>query len=172
MTAPEMISLYNNLYYVSMVVAVIGLVLAVFFYFYFDIHTIHALMTGKAKEDTIRRMAEQNAKTGNLRNQFLHTGPTGRTGRTSHTHKTESLTETIAAPVDHEAYSNPVIDAGLQGTPEGCETSILQSEAAQTVVLQSADPSAEETAVLNQVPTGIGFSITESTLVVHTNEII
>ena len=56
MNAVEMISLYGNLFYVSLAIAVVGLGLAVFFFFYFDIPTVHALMTGKAKEETIRRI--------------------------------------------------------------------------------------------------------------------
>lgn len=201
MNAVEMISLYSNLFYVSMAVAVVGLGLAVFFFFYFDIPTVHALMTGKAKEDTIRRMAEQNAKTGTLKNQYMHTGPTGRTGKTKATGNTGALTENVAQP---QVQQQPVYSG--QTAPlsqsDGSETSVLQTQAQETTILSNEVPETQvlyygsaETGVLSDeagatavlsapaafapqtpaqapVPAGFRFEVTESTLVIHTNEII
>lgn len=194
MDAIKMIELFGNLFYVSLAVAVVGLGLAVFFFFYFDIPTVYALMTGKAKEDTIRRMAEQNAKTGNLRHQYLHTGPTGRTGKTKHTGKTGGLTQNMApaqpqvvqppaaeqtAPVAQpERYETSVLQTPVE------ETSILREEVYETQVLGYADTQTGETAMLTnatyaaqaaapqQMPYGFHFNVTESTMVIHTNEMI
>lgn len=182
MNAVEMISLYGTLFYVSLAIAVVGLALAAFFFFYFDIPTVYALMTGKAKEDTIRRMAEQNAKTGNLRNQYIHTGPTGKTENTG------ALSRNVPQPGVQEQTA-PLAQ------PERDETSVLQTPAQETTILSQAAPETQvlrydgadsgETSLLNgsgayapqpaayqQVPAGFRFDVTESTLVIHTNETI
>lgn len=190
MNAVEMISLYGNLFYVSLAIAVVGLGLAVFFFFYFDIPTVHALMTGKAKEETIRRMAEQNAKTGTLKNQYIHTGPTGSTGKTKFAGITGSLTENV---VQQQPQSGMAGQTAPLAAPERYETSVLQTPTQETTVLSDVAAetqvlgygNAEEgaTAVLGsapvyepqpaqQIPNGFRFSVTESTLVIHTNEII
>lgn len=150
MSAVELISLYRTLFFVSLGIALLGLVLAVFFFFFFDIRTVYAMMTGRAKEQTVRRMAEQNAKTGNLRKQHIHTGPTGETGQTKGSAKVEVLIQPEA--------------------PAASETVVLQPDTAgETVVLENS--TADETAVLS-AHSGFCFDLTETTLVIHTNEII
>ena len=159
MNAVEMISLYGTLFYVSLGVALLGLALAVFFFFYFDIRTVYALMTGKAKADTIRRMNEQNQKTGNLRNAYIHTGPTGRTGKTTAT----------ASAVPAEAPEATAGQTAPLAPHDSMETTVLQQEdMAETTILQPEDTA--ETTVLGH--SGIRFDLTESTLVIHTDEII
>lgn len=161
----QLISLYSTLFYVSMAVAIVGLGLAVFFFWFFDIPTVYALMTGKAKENTIRRMAEQNAKTGTLRNQHIHTGPTGRTG------KTKSSAELVQQPQPAVEQTVPAAE------PEIDETSVLQNSV-ETVVLNQSGADAGETALLSAapapdpVPAGFRFCVTESTIVIHTDEMI
>lgn len=162
MSAIELIALYKRLFYVSLGVAVLGLVLAVFFFFFFDIRTVYALMTGKAKEKTVRRMAEQNAKTGNLRNQHIHTGPTGKTGRTG--------PKTAPAVAQPQAQATPAM--AVQPEP-AAETAVLQPEAGETSVLQS-DEAMGQTSILEKPDTkgSYRFDVTENTLVIHTDEII
>ena len=185
----DAIELYGTLFYISMAVAAVGLGLAVFFFFYFDIPTVHALMTGKAKEETIRRMAEQNAKTGNLRKQHIYTGPTGRTGKTKSTGNTGPLTQNVAQPPAQKAPAPGQTDS--LAVPERYETSVLQTPAqettvlrddvAQTQLLRQENMDAGATAVLSNAPAytpapqvsgGFRFVVTESTMVIHTDEII
>lgn len=165
MSAIELIALYKRLFYVSLGVAILGLVLAVFFFFFFDIRTVYALMTGKAKEKTVRRMAEQNAKTGNLRNQHIHTGPTGKTG------KTGVKREVVPPPKQPEGQSAGA--ANGQTEQAVSETTVLQPEAAQTTVLQDNDQ-VGQTSILEKPETkgSYRFDVTENTLVIHTDEII
>ena len=185
MNAVELIALYGNLFYVSVGIAVVGLGLAIFFFFYFDIPTVYALMTGKAKEDTIRRMAEQNAKTGNLRN------PYGVTGKNKAPGSTGPLTQNVSQPVQHTIQS-PVSDQTVPlAEPERYETSVLQTPVAETTILRDDapetqilgyEPEAGATAVLDKAPyvnepvapaySDFRFTLTENTLVIHTNEII
>lgn len=157
MDAVELIELYSTLFYVFSGLAALGLALAVFFFFYFDIPMIRAMMTGKAKQNTIRKMEEQNAKTGNLRFQYPGntgdmTGRTARTGKLGRTERTGGLSTPRPAPV-------PV-------QPEVQETAILAS----TPYPQSEE--LEQTAMLRPEPAGFRFEVTQSVVLIHTDEII
>lgn len=205
MNAVEMISLYGNLFYVSMAIAVVGLGLSVFFFFYFDIPTVYALMTGKAKEDTIRRMAEQNAKTGTLKNQYIHTGPTGKTGKNGNSGPmtqnvarsapqpvADGQTAPLAAPEQNETtilqtatQETTVLGGAVEETMvlggASADTMVLNAQGPETQVLGYGSEDAGATAVLSasayapqygQMSNSFRFDVTESTLVIHTNEII
>ena len=186
MSAAQQMDLFQTLMYVSMAIAVVGLGLAVFFFFYFDIRSVHALMSGKAKRDTIERMAEQHSKTGHLRmdSGSLHSG---------------GLTSGNLKPYTGSLIQNPsqVTTADIRPTdelpeqPEEREETVVLNEAEQTTVLNAAplteedDVFAGETRILSAparpepevkpacVPDpAFRFDITESTLVIHTNEIL
>ena len=156
MDAIELIKLYNTLFYVSLAVAILGFGLAVFFFFYFRIRDIRALMTGKARVETVRRIQEQNAKTGTLRAPVNATS--GNLGITEQTQKTK-------APPAENVYPETAV---LQNaTPE---TSVLGAYAEETVVLGTAAPA--QTVLLQHVDSPIQFELTESTIVIHTDEVI
>ena len=166
MSAFEQIQLFQTLFYVSLGVAVLGLILAVFFFFFFDIRSVYTLLFEKGKADTIRKMAEQNAKTGTLRR--YHTGNTGNTGNTGSTGNPDTL------PLTKDSASAP------QAQTEAAETVVLQPDAAETSVLAAAS---EATTVLQpaveaaprktpEVKSGIRFEVTENTILIHTDEFI
>lgn len=165
MDAIEKISLYGTMFYVFMGIAILGFVLAVFFFFYFDIPTVYAMMTGKAKRETVRRMEEENAKTGKLRNY-------GNTGKTGKARKAEAVN-----PATREHASSA---AGVEERPE---TSVLSSQTMETAVLhpdtQETEilstqyiPSADKTEILRMPAQDFLFQTTETTLVIHTDEMI
>ena len=52
---------------ISMIAAILGFALAVFFFFRFNIRGIFQLMTGRAKAKTVKNREERNEKTGKLR---------------------------------------------------------------------------------------------------------
>lgn len=160
MDAVQLIELYEVLFYVSLVLTVLGLGLAVFFFIYFDIRTAFAMETGKARNDTVRRMMEQNAKTGNLRN--IYTGNTGKTGATG---RTGSKRITHPAPKAEELSWQ---------APASVETTVLQPRAMEeTTLLQSqTEEAAEETVMLKRNTSGFRFQLTENTVVIHTDELI
>ena len=184
MNAAEQISLFNTLFYVSMSLTIVGLALAVFFFFYFDIPRVHAMMTGKAKRDTIRKMEEQNAMTGKLRMNYTgytgetgdpaRTGKLGRTGRTGRTGEIQEsrIQNPAPAPQQHDQETVTPETAVLQTNAP--ETEVLYENAGETAILGAAPVQEEagETAVLNHDLGGFRFQITETTLVIHTNEII
>ena len=179
MDAAAKMELFQNLFYVSTAVMVIGFGLAIFFFFYFDIRSVRALMTGKAKREVIQRMTEQNARTGTLR------ATTGST-RDPAVPVVQQPSQVVTADIQPTARTAaPEVAAETTVLVNNEETTILRNNE-ETTVLRGAAPvtapvpvyaeeSCGETTILSApgpaVP-AIRFDITESTLVIHTNEII
>lgn len=166
MEIQQLIDLFGALFYVSLAVAIIGLGLALFFFFFFDIPTIFAWKFGKLKRQTVTRMENQNAKTGRL----IHNPQSGNIKR--------------SGPVVIQPPAPPVVNAETTQLDGSNETSVLSEQVGETSVLGGKEA---ETSVLN--PRGAGvlakmeeqirsyvppirFEVTESTLVIHTEEII
>lgn len=170
MDAVELIQLYETLFYVSVALTVLGFGLAVFFFFFFRIPDVRALMTGKARADTVRRIEEQNAKTGTLRTPAP--GTSGEIGRSGRIGRTSRIGRAVIEPPPQPQQN------AEQSVQYSEETAVLQNDAADTSVL-ATDATVvlhrdhtEETTVLTRVPEGFRFNITEATLVIHTDEII
>lgn len=176
------ISLLNTLFYVSMGVAILGFALAVFFFFYFDIPTVYAMMTGKARKETVRRMEEQNARTGRLRTDHGHSGNIGKTGRFGKTGRTGKVRSAEVAHPEVPVYHAQPTPTAPQERMETSvlsqaapETNVLAASAAETAVLGHSAPAAQptdQTAILHPAANTIPFYMTETTLVIHTDEII
>ena len=180
MDAAAKMELFQNLFYVSTAIMVIGFGLAIFFFFYFDIRNVRALMTGKAKREVVQRMTEQNARTGTLRSPI--TGSTRDTSAPVVQHPSQVITAEIQ-PTAKTAAPEAVAETTLLVNNE--ETTILRNNEETTVLRSNApaavpDPvyveeSCGETTILSApgpaVP-AVRFDITESTMVIHTNEII
>ena len=170
MNALAQISLYNNLFYVFLGISVLGFVMSFFFFFYFDIPTVYTMMTGKAKKDTIRRMEERNAKGGSL--HLKTAGQSGQTGKSGRTDRAAKAKIAYTAPT---VPTQPAETAVLQTTAP--ETTILENEAGRTVLLHgSRQPAAGESPVQPQPSQperqSFRFQVTETTVVIHTNELI
>lgn len=166
MDAVEKMELFGNLVYVSIAIAVIGFGLAVLFFFLFDIRDLYAWKTGKAKRSTIERMTEQNNKTGRLH------ATTGKTGNNPAPVRYESNVSTAEMQPKAQMLNsniNETVDMRRDN-----ETTVLHSFAAETTVLNSQDQG--DTTILTEAPKqaepAIRFEITESTLVIHTDEFI
>ena len=69
MESTQTMELFNTLFYVSLTIAILGLIAAVSLFFLFDIPTVFALMTGRAKKKTIERMISQSGKGESLRKE-------------------------------------------------------------------------------------------------------
>ena len=140
-------------------------------------------MTGKAKREVIQRMTEQNAKTGTLR------GPITGSTRDSVVPVVQHPSQVVTADIQPTAKTTPSAAAAettvLVNNEETTilrnneETTVLRTAAAATVAVPAPAPTCEEscgeTTILSSpgpaVP-AVRFDITESTLVIHTNEII
>ena len=62
----RLISIYHTGFVVSAILLVAGILLAILFFFIFDIRTIFLIRTGRAKQQTIDEMKEKNLQTGRL----------------------------------------------------------------------------------------------------------
>lgn len=180
MDAAAKMELFQNLFYVSAAVMVIGFGLAIFFFFFFDIRNVRALMTGKAKRDVIQRMTEQNARTGSLR------GPTTGSTRDTSAPVIQHPSQVVTADIQPTAQTAaPAYQAETTVLANSEETTILQNNEETTVLTAhgetpvapapEVEESCGETTILSApAPAApvIRFDITESTIVIHTNEII
>lgn len=176
----ELISLFNTLFYVFMGIAVLGVALCVFFFFYFDIPAVYSMMNGKARRETIRKMEEENFKTGEIRYQYpSHTGDTRHSGKIGKTGRTDVRKHTVNHTYEKAPATEP---------PQIYETGVLQMDAPETAVLQvprmeNCEDSGATVPLRTvdrelyqpaqpQVDMQIRFHITENTMVIHTNELI
>jgi hypothetical protein len=176
------ISLYSNLFYVSMAVACAGFALAVFFFFYFDIPTVRAMMTGRAKQETIRRIEEQNFRTGKIR---TNTGNSEKIGKSGKTEKSEKLRKSgkLGHTAKTQKTDTEALNVSAYQNVERLDTSVLSVEAHNTTLL---DASEAETVILSKTRENgsaepapapamvnvIAFHVTDTTLIIHTDEII
>lgn len=62
----ERVSLYNSLYYVFAILAVVFLLLSLLLFFKFNIIQIIAFKTGKDMKKSIKKIESQNSESGNL----------------------------------------------------------------------------------------------------------
>ena len=62
----QLIAIYHTGFIVSIIVMCIGLALAVLFFFMFDIKNIFMIRTGRARQKSIADMQERNLQTGKL----------------------------------------------------------------------------------------------------------
>ena len=184
-----MVDFFQNLIYISIALAVVGLGLSIFFFFFFNIPDVYALMTGKAKRKTIERMAEQNSRTGKM--QYI-TGTIRDPSIPMIQHPADVQTAEIAYTQEFVQEAAPAQDTSVLSSGEtsvlgmgetsvldGGQTSVLSG--GETAVLSNQEPQSGDTAglaprlpepVQMQDACPVRFDITESTLVIHTNEII
>lgn len=188
MDALQLIDLYQNLFYVCLVLTILGFGSAIFCFFKFRILDLRAIDTGKARTEKVRSVAAENAKTGNLRMNVYGlsgdigvSGDLGNTGRIGKTGSKKRRVVTPPAQEHTEPMQQPLPE--VRDIPERYETAVLQTDAPETAVLQEYAP---ETVLLRQqaqvqpvaqaaadaVPPGFLFRVTENTLLIHTDEII
>lgn len=145
MDTSQLIEIYSICFYIFLGIAILGFALAVFFFFFFDIPTVFALMTGRAQKKTIERMEKRNAKNASIRNT---SGPLNMSGgltaglsgeMSGDLGRTESI---AAAPLPTglagDAVPEPMMAGGA--VPEGASvTTVLQGDGStETTVLQDA----------------------------------
>ena len=193
MEAVRQVALFDNLFYGFMGIAIIGLVLTVFFFFYFDIPKIFSLITGRNKKKALEQKHERLNSGKSLR-----TG--ANTGSTQHrTYVQNSGKMNTNGLTTGDLYTSSEIggsETSLIGNGEtevigGGETSVLDQvedtdvlrpEKAATTVLKASAPSPgvtqdltmkpKETAVAAPIPVDATFVITEEIVMIHTQEII
>ncbi|HJD21114.1 MAG TPA: hypothetical protein H9915_04760 [Candidatus Gemmiger faecigallinarum] len=153
-----MIRIYQICFYACLAITVLGIASAVFLFFRFDIRTIFEIRTGRAAKRTIEKMARLNATTGRLKN-----GGTGYVSDGLSGPMTEgtSTTSPLARPVPAEGGSAAPPNVGNVDTMP-----LAPAGNGETVVLP-AEPSVLPP---RAVPPGFTFRVTQSVLLIHTDE--
>lgn len=188
MDAAQKMALFGNLALVFTAIAIIGLGLSIFFFFFFDIRSVYALMTGKAKRQTIERMAQNNSRTGRLQPVSGSVrDPSIPVVQNPVMAPTADMRSAPENPAPAPVYAAKAETVGLGATPDTTVLSVTPDTTVlggspETMVLNAPAPVAGETMILTEQPAAapapapaqpkIRFDITESTLVIHTNEII
>ena len=177
MEAVNQIQLYSVLFYISLAVTLVGLGLAVFFFFYFDIRNVRAIMTGSAKQKEIEKLNKRNAMTGKLTTDSLNmsghltgqTGPIGPVIQNPAPANSGASETTVLAP-DSETTETTIL------TPDSgsAETSVLSpDDECPTAILGAAETGHPAAAAAPQQPAPrIRFEVTQSVMEIHTNEYI
>lgn len=173
MDAAVKMETFQNLFYVSATLAVIGLGLAIFFYFFFDIRYIYMVRTGKDKQMSVEQMTKRSARNGRLRRMNKHPEKPAQ----------RQPVQVQAAAVMPDEYQQTVPlnrTQPVQPAQPVEETSLLTdlepTGPMRTYTAESA-PSAGETQILAapeiaEAPLPCNFVLTENTILIHTNEII
>lgn len=145
--AEQLIQAYRLGFNISLIITIFAVISAGFIFFKFDIRTIFSIQTGRAAQQTIEKMATENAKTGRLRpeiDNFTTDGFTTEDGR-----KTAPQVPPPTTPLG----------------PSAAQTSLLAGGA------PAPEPVSQPLAAPAAAP-GFVFRMTENVMLVHTTELI
>lgn len=149
--------------------AIVFLILAIILFFLLDIKNVLQIETGSARRKTVQEMHERNQRTGTLRHVAENSG--GKTkenadhrekaGKRADTQKHDgrpSKTEKTSVGATHKSGSN----AGTEGFTDGSDGAAPRQQ------------SLAETGILKEGLRAVGFefTVTQKTIIVHTDEII
>ena len=188
MNAVEKIALFDNLFFVFVGLAIVGLIFAVFFFFFFDIPKVFSLITGRNRKQALEQMQDRSVSGKSLRSR----GDTSTQLKRPAQPLAESgeLTATDLTPLRDQPAAPPDVTDETVLLNNTVETTVLTEEKPDavydkpdTTVLNPSmrsRPMREEegaTALLtrresNQDLSGLNFSITEEILFIHTDEVI
>ena len=194
----QLIAIYHTAFIVSALVMCIGLILAVAFFFLFDIKNIFMIRTGKAKQKSISEMQERNLQTGKLSSSPYT--DSGEIRRKKEKRKTgafrvpDKKPGTVVQPAKRPMESTvPLQESGAVGKTD--QTTLDSPLETSLLGTSSSNPSNDETLYQNessqyevqgtevlgggsdqpmpaQAGSGFKFTVTERTIVIHTNESI
>lgn len=188
MDAAAAIELYRTLFYVCMAVAIMGLLAAVALFFLLDIPTVFALMTGRARRKTVEQIA-QESKAGQIHNHKKKSAShiLAQTDAVSEDlsvnlsgtlEQSEELLPDTALLKEEESETTllsekPAATSERNG-PEKKQKSEKPERQQETMSLQEMESGATEQ--LKKTPNRVvqigKFEITESTVIIHTEEIV
>ena len=134
MESTQTMELFNTLFYVSLTIAILGLIAAVSLFFLFDIPTVFALMTGRAKKKTIERMISQSGKGESLRKEraatvLANAETSGNLNRSSKLKRGNPAPAPMPAPAPAPAPAPTQMPTPAQNADDG-ETVMLSGQTA------------------------------------------
>ena len=162
-------NIWQLLFVILLVAGIICFVLAVLFFFLFDIPGVYLLKTGKGARKTVKKMEEINAETGRLRKQNEYMVSQVGTGTTAETE--ESMDPALNQPF--QTTSATVDNGENQTTVLGqIESTIMANN--ETTVLNASAEYADQTTntYVYKRETDGKFDVTFSLMYTHSDEII
>lgn len=175
MDAQTLIQIYQTGFYICMAVTIVGILLAVLFFFWFRIGIIWSIQTGKAQKKAVQNMQESSRQNGRMRQEETH-------------HSELSIQEEVNLKATDSLEPDPPLkktdslESGLK------ETEVLQQENfGETEILPQTSYGAtevlpqtgrlEQTTVLYEEPAVIEkmdehglLTITQEVVLIHTDE--
>lgn len=181
----QLISLYHTGFIASAVLMVMGLVLAVLFFFLFDIRNIFLIRSGRAKQKTIEDMQARNLKTGKLSAATPYTD-SGELKKREEKRKSGAFQITGGKKDKGELPKSALSERGLRSHGQTGSTELLSEEVNRNNASDNKQQTADirdplKTEVMKSDNTdvrpaeenaGFRFTVTERTIVIHTAEII
>ena len=182
MESNSLINIFETCFQVCLAFTVLFLVISIVLFFLFDIRAIFNIRTGRAKNKTIKEMQAANSTTGRLR-----VGGKTLTSKLSKEQKNRSRGPVVVPPQPAQDYStNPTEVLPSDGSEN--TTEVLQSEYAQTEVLNQSSGEGETSRLSELTPEkverssqqndvssnvqDIHFEVIKKVVCIHTNEVI
>ncbi|MBE6984359.1 MAG: hypothetical protein E7434_01870 [Ruminococcaceae bacterium] len=172
--AESSIQLYDTLNTICLVIAILAFLLAIFFFFYFNIPTVFALKTGRAKKKTLDRIQKQNSYTDKIR----------RDTETAPVQAQQPSQNVIITPPDTSSKR----DTDTAALTDVADTSLLKNEAETALLSNDAETSLlsgknDETCLLSGDSAYLAgakpaknpnwhFELIEEIMMIHTKELI
>ncbi len=176
MDAVQQISLYSTLFYVSMALCILGFVLAIVFYFVFDIRKVYTQITGRGKEKLMERSKKEKSRelqrrdAAPLRSSELYTG--GITGGVTPPDASAAASGGQTEPTEETAQTTVLSEDEAATTllPQ----SLAEDEGATTMLPQNGSAASESGVTTYLAPqTQLGrFELFEYIVEIHTDELI
>lgn len=159
METEQLIGLYHTGFIVCLILTILFVALSVLLFFKLRIRDVFNFMTGRAEKMTIRRMEEENAKTGKLRQEYLNPA----TSSDLYTTPSGNIPPIIYPPTEPTNTGTEKTEPTLRNAEGSSRTDLLKPEndGSEATTLLRGEGS-EETTLLNQ-----GEGSEETTLLKH-----
>ncbi len=183
MNPEQSIQLFTILFYIFLAVMIVGFGLAVFYFFYYRIPQVYALLTGRAQRKTVEKMQKSGrliSEEERMAENDAHIGAENGVIDVSDDYITERIGNVKPVHVGAQQLSNgaggdsaktTILEAETETTvlaPEQ-ETSVLSQET-EAIVPGSYVGVSDETEGFDETGPQYYFKITQHTMVIHTNE--
>lgn len=178
MDAQQWISLYQAGFFVCLIIAALGLTLAVMLFFRYDIRTIWQIRTGKAKKSGVEALQRASERGGQMRKDRERSYTTEQMFGTR-AKTTEDLNCSVTnAPAPAVSAATLLLKGeNLSETTQATEFLFVPQETehpAESCVSEgfggTVDLSEEKPSIDQEGTPSVKFVITQDTMVIHSNE--
>ena len=194
MNVQSMITLYRNGFFVSLVIALVGLAAAILIFIKFDIHSIWLIRSGRSRRQSIEKMVSDSRSGGRMRTDVQKTatrpGPEEHpAGQEPPHNRTADLEDGITAGLAKEVPTFAAPAGMTQSTPAPAAEVLTPTEAPATALLspvgapptevlysgtEELTPNQPETTLLEELPVRQkpAMRITQEVVVTHCEDVI